>query len=138
MSIIPVTRGNTQGSDIALEVQLPMTGNAVRQDLQSTLGQNDAEVGKLFEDRNVQLSQGGLISFSGGQLTFTEVLTLEINSQIAGGTPTIIPLGVTSPNAFSGPFNVPATGDMVYAVIDRITSTAVVRDSATTLPDINF
>jgi hypothetical protein len=137
MSIIPTSRGNTQASDIAVEAVLPMTGNTAREDAQSTLALNDAEVAKLYEDRNAELSQGGLISFSGTQLTFTEVLTLEINSRVAGGSPVIIPLGVTFPNAFSGPFNVAVTGDMVYAVIDRIAGTAVITDNAATLPPIN-
>ena len=130
MPIIPTSRGNPQASDIAVEAVLPMTGNASRQDAQSTLAQNDAEVSKLFEDRNAQLSQGGLISFSGTQLTFTENLTLEINSQVAGGSPTVISLGM-------GPYNVPASGDMVYAVINRTLGTAVVTDSATSLPAVN-
>ena len=136
--IIPTSRGNPQASDVAVETQLPMTGNATRQDLQSTLGQNDSQVSKLYEDRNAELSQGGLISFSGGELTFTEVLTLELNSKVAGGAPVIIPLGVVGANIFSGPFMVPASGDMVYAVIDRIAGTAVVTDSATTLPPVNY
>lgn len=137
MSIIPTSRGNPQASDVAVEVVLPMTGNSVREDAQSTLALNDAEVAKLYEDRNAELSQGGLISFSGTQLTFTEVLTLEINSRVAGGAPVVIPLGVTFPNIFSGPFNVAITGDMVYAVIDRIAGTAVVTDNAATLPPVN-
>ena len=135
--IIPTSRGNPQASDVAVETVLPMTGNTSRQDAQSTLALNDAEVSKLYEDRNAELSQGGLISFSGTQLTFTEILTLEINSKVAGGSPIIIPLGVVGANIFSGPFNVPASGDMVYAIIDRIVGTAVVTDSAATLPTVN-
>lgn len=137
MPIIPTSRGNPQASDVAVEVALPMTGNSVREDAQSTLALNDAEVAKLYEDRNAELSQGGLISFSGGSVTFSEILTLEINSKIAGGAPVIIPLGVSGINTFSGPFAVPAAGNMVYAVVDRIAGTAVVTDSATTLPAVN-
>jgi len=136
MSIIPTTIGNPQASDIAVETVLPMTGNASRQDLQSTLGQNDAEVAKLYEDRNVQLTQGGSITYngSGTALTFTENLNLEINSQVAGGSPTVIPLFTGSP-----PFtaNIPSTGNMVYAVINRSLGTATLTDSATSLPAVN-
>lgn len=136
MSIIPTSRGNPQASDVAIETALPMTGTSSREDLQSGLTKNDAEISKLYEDRNIQLTQGGSILYdgSGTFLTFSENLNLEINSQVAGGAPTIIPL-------FSGigPYtaNVPSSGDMVYVVINRILGTAVLTDSATTLPAVN-
>lgn len=131
MAIIPTTLGNPQGTDIALETALPFIGNASRQDLQSTLGQVDPEISKLFEDRNLILTQGGLITFTGTQLQTTEDLNLEVNSQVAGGTPTIIDLG-------PGPFSLSASGTMVYAVVNRTLGTATVTDNATTLPAVVY
>jgi hypothetical protein len=137
MSIIPTSLGNPQCTDVAVESQLPMTGNATRQDLQSTLSQNDAEVSKLYEDRNVQLTQGGSISYdsSGTFLTLSENLNLEINSQVAGGSPTIIPIFSGSP-----PYtiNVSASGNLGYAVIDRIGGTATYYDNQTSLPAVVY
>lgn len=89
----------------------------------------DAEVSKLFEDRNVLLTQGGLITYTGTQVTFTEALKLEINSKIAGGAPTVIDLGSTTRT-------VSADGRMIYAVIDRSLGTATVTDDAATLPAV--
>ena len=133
MPVISTNLGNPQCTDVAVETALPFIGNAVRQDLQSTLGQVDPELSKLFEDRNVLLTQGGEISYSadGTTLSFTEDLFLEINSQVAGGTPTLIDLG-------PGPYSFPASGTMLYAVIDRIGGTAVVTQSATTLPAVVY
>jgi hypothetical protein len=137
MSIIPTSLGNPQCTDVAVESELPFTGNATRQDLQSTLSQNDAEVSKLYEDRNVQLTQGGSISYdsSGTFLTLSENLNLEINSQVAGGNPTIIPIFSGSP-----PYtiNVSASGNLGYAVIDRIGGTATYYDNQTSLPAVVY
>jgi hypothetical protein len=89
----------------------------------------DAELAKLFEDRNVLLTQGGLITYTGTQIQFGEALKLEINSKVAGGSPVIIDLGSTTRT-------VSASGRMVYAVINRTAGTATVTDDATTLPAV--
>lgn len=136
MPIIPQSRGNPQASDIAIETALPMTGTVSREDAQSGLTKNDAEVAKLFEDRNIQLTQGGSIQYdiSGTFLTLSENLNLEINSQVAGGTPTIIPL---LPGSAPYTINVSVSGHFGYVVIDRILGTATYFDDQTTLPSVN-
>lgn len=84
-------------------------------------------VDKLFEDRNVLLTQGGLITYTGTQVQFTEALKIDVNQREAGGAPVVIDLGSTTRN-------VSASGRMIYAVIDRVAGTAVVTDDATSLP----
>ncbi len=105
---------------------LSMVGSAANDTLDSILSKVDAELAKLFEDRNVQLTDGGLISFLGTSVQFTQSLKLHINSKVAGGSPTIIDLG-------SSTRNVSADGRMIYAVINRTGGTATVTDDATTL-----
>lgn len=129
MATIPNTRGNPQASDIAVQTALPMVGSSSREDLQSTLGLADSEIAKLFEDRNIQLTDGGLISFLGTSVQFTQSLKLHINSKVAGTAPTIIDLGSTTRN-------VSADGRMIYAVVDRTAGTATVTDDSTILPAV--
>jgi hypothetical protein len=134
MPTISTNLGNPQATDVAVETALPFIGNVSREDLQSTLGQADAEISKLYEDRNVLLTQGGQITYSGDgtELTFGESLKLEINSQVAGGTPTVITLII----AGSYPSSFTASGNMIYAVVDRTGGTATVTYNATTLPAV--
>lgn len=108
---------------------LPMVGSAANANLNSTLITIDADLAKLFEDRNVMLTDGGIITYTGTQTQFTQALKLHINSQIAGGAPTVIDLGATTRN-FS------ADGRMLYAVIDRIGGTATVTADSATLPSV--
>jgi hypothetical protein len=129
MATIPNTRGNPQASDIAVQTALPMVGSASREDLQSTLGFVDAELAKLYEDRNIQLTDGGLISYLGTSVQFTQSLKLHINSKVAGGAPVIIDLG-------SATRNISADSKMIYAVINRSLGTATVTDNASTLPSV--
>lgn len=129
MATIPNTRGNPQASDVAVQTALPMVGSASREDLQATLGFVDAELAKLFEDRNIQLIDGGLITFLGTTVQFTQPLKLHINSKIAGGAPVIIDLDDTTRT-------VSADGRMIYAVVNRTGGTAVVTDDAATLPAV--
>jgi hypothetical protein len=82
---------------------------------------------KLFEDRNILLTQGGLITYTGTTVQFTEALAMEINQRETGVAPVVISLGSTT-RAIS------ATGRMIYAVIDRVAGTAIVTDDAATLP----
>lgn len=121
--------GNPQASEIAVEAVIPFVGNDVRETLQDTLTASDALLAKRYEDRNLFLTQGGLLTYDGTQLTMTEDLKIEVNQKVAGGSPTLIDLG-------PGPFNVAADGNMIYAVIDRIAGTATVLDNQTTLPAV--
>ena len=129
MTVISNTRGNPQFSDLAAQEALPLVGTASREDGQTVLDTIDADLARLYEDRNILLTKGGQITFTGTTVTFTEALTLEINSQVAGGAPTIIDLGATTRT-------LSADGRMIYATIDRTLGTAVVTDDATTLPAV--
>lgn len=129
MAQIPTTRGNPQASDIAVQSALPFNGGLSREDLQTVLNTNDADIAKLYEDRNALLTDGGLISYTGTQVQFTEDLKLEINSKVAGGSPVIINLGQAT-------LDISANGRMIYAVIDRSLGTAVVTDDSATLPAV--
>ena len=110
-------------------VALPMIGSAAQDTLDSILAKIDPELAKLFEDRNVFLTQGGLITFAGTNVSFTEALKLEINSKIAGGAPVIVDLGSTTRNCATD-------GDMIYAVVNRTAGTATVTDNSATIPTI--
>ncbi len=112
-----------------LRSALGMIGSAVNDSVDTIFPKIDSEIAKLFEDRNVLLTDGGTLTFNGTSLTLTESLKLQINSKVAGGTPIVIDLGATS-RAFS------ASGRMLYAVVDRIGATAVVTADATTLPAV--
>lgn len=131
MSVIPTTRGNPQASDVATESALPLVGTASREDLQTVLNTVDADLAKCVEDRNLLLTKGGTITFpaAGTTVTFSEALKLEINSQIAGGSPTVVDLGSTTRT-------LSADGRMVYAVVNRTAGTAVVTDDSATLPSV--
>lgn len=107
---------------------LSMIGTAANSALDVILSNIDSELGKLFEDRNILLIGGGVVSFpSGTSVTFTQPLKLHVNSRIAGGSPVIVDIGSTT-RAFS------ADGRILYAVIDRTAGTSVVTADATTLP----
>lgn len=106
---------------------LPMVGSAANDSLDTLLAKIDPELSKLFEDRNVLLTDGGLVTFAGTTVAFSEALNITINQRIGGGTPLIISLGSTT-RAIS------ASGNMIYAVIDRTAGTATVTDDATSLP----
>lgn len=107
---------------------LPMIGVAADTGYGDAITQNtDSELGKLFEDRNIILTDGGNISFSGTVLSFTENLNLTLNSKTVGGSPLIISLGSASRT-------LSASGRMIYAVVNRTGGTAVVTDDSATLP----
>lgn len=105
---------------------LPMIGNSADEAGDSLLSKIDAQTSKLFEDRNVMLTDGGLVTFTGTQIQFTEALNLVLNQKVSGATPQIISLAATTRT-------VSASGRMVYAVVDRTAGTATVTDDATTL-----
>lgn len=104
-----------------------MVGSAANDSLDTIFPKIDAELAKHFEDRNVLLTDGGIITFTGTQLQFTENLNIVLNQKISGATPQVISLGSSNVN-FS------ATGRMWYAVIDRTAGTATQTTDATTLP----
>lgn len=108
-------------------VVLPMLGNAVDETLDLVLSKIDAQLAKHFEDRNILLTDGGVVTFTGTEVQFTEALNLVINQKISGAAPQVISLGSTT-RALS------ASGKMIYAVIDRTAGTAVVTADADTLP----
>lgn len=130
MAIIPSTRGNPQATDIAVETALSMVGNGSREDLQATLGFADAEIAKLFEDRNVLLAGGGTITnTSGTSLSFGSNFTLYVNSNVAGASPYSISID-------SSPWSFSSDGNMVYAVINRTAQTMTLTTDASTLPAV--
>ena len=104
-----------------------MVGSAANATFSSILPLIDAELSKLYEDRNILLTDGGLITYTGTQLQFTENLNLTVNSRVAGGSPVIISLG-SSTVTF-------ANGDMWYAIINRTAGTATTA-VASTLPAV--
>lgn len=106
---------------------LPMAGNSVDEMLDSVLSKIDAQIAKHFEDRNVFLTDGGIVTFTGTQVQFTEALNLVINQKISGAAPQIISLGSTTRT-------ISATNRMIYAIVNRSAGTATVTDDATTLP----
>lgn len=131
MAQIPATQGAPQASNIAVQDALPLIGTPSRENGQSVLNSIDSTLAKLFEDRNVLLAEGGTLSWNttSNNLTFSDSLELHINSQVAGGSPTVIDLTSTT-RAFS------ADGRMLYAVVDRSLGTAVITADSATLPAV--
>ena len=104
---------------VVLRAQAPFIGNAANEQLDVVFPRIDAEMAKLFEDRNILLTDGGTITFTGTQVQFSENLNLTLNQKISGAVPQVISLGSTSQNF-------PNNGDMLVAVIDRTAGTATV------------
>ncbi len=129
MSIIPSSQGAIQASNMAVQDALPLIGSPSRENLQSVVNSIDSDLAKLFENNNVQLIDGGLITYLGTTVQFTQALKLHINSKIAGGAPVIIDLASTTRT-------VSADGRMIYATINRTAGTATITDDASTLPTV--
>lgn len=108
---------------------LPMVGSSANASLDSILALIDPQLSKLFEDRNVMLQDGGLLTYTGTALQFTEALKIAVNERVSGAAPLVIDLTATT-RAFS------ASGRMLYAVIDRSAGTATVTADATSLPAV--
>lgn len=106
----------------------PMIGSAANDTADTLFPKIDAELSKLFEDRNILLTDGGTITFTGTQLQFTENLNIVLNSKVSGAAPQIISLG-------SANVNLSASGQIWYAVIDRSAGTAT-ASVATSLPAV--
>src|SRR4051812_19354 len=110
---------------------LPMVGNSANEVTPSVLSKIDAELSKLFEDRNLILAGGGIVAVNGAgtSVTFSAALVLHLNSRVAGGSPQIISLASTT-RAFT------ADGAMLYAVVNRTGGTATVTADSSTLPSV--
>jgi hypothetical protein len=93
-----------------------MIGSGANETADSVFARVDAELAKLFEDRNVILTDGGTITFTGTQLQFTENLNIVVNSKIAGTSPQVISLGSSNVNL--------SNGDIWYATLNRTAGTA--------------
>lgn len=112
---------------------LNMAGTAANATVDTILGPYDAQIGKLFEDRNVMLTGGGTITnTSGTSLGFGANFLLYVNSNIAGAAPYVITiLASTSPWAFT------SDGNMAYVVINRTAQTNVLTTDASSLPAVS-
>lgn len=100
-----------------LRSALNMAGTAANASVDGILIATDPLIGKLFEDRNILLTDGGTITFTGTQVQFTEALNITLNQKISGAVPQVITLGSTS-QTFTN------SGDMWVAVINRTAGTA--------------
>jgi hypothetical protein len=96
---------------------LPMAGSVSGDTLDTIFPKIDAEIAKHFEDRNILLTDGGTVTFTGTQVQFSENLNLVLNQKISGAVPQIISLGSASQNFAS-------SGDMWVAVVNRTAGTA--------------
>ncbi len=106
-----------------------MIGSAANDTLESIFPKINDELAKLYEDKNILLTDGGIVNYLGTTVTFTEDLNIVLNSKISGASPQIISLASTTRT-------ISATGKMIYAVINRTAGTATVTDDATTLPAV--
>jgi hypothetical protein len=101
---------------VVLRSTQTMLGSGANDTLDTIFPKINDEIAKLFEDRNILLTQGGLITFTGTQVEFTESLSLVINQKVSGAVPQIISLGSTT-RLFTN------SGDMLVAVVDRSAGT---------------
>ncbi|NJO48246.1 MAG: hypothetical protein HC840_00860 [Leptolyngbyaceae cyanobacterium RM2_2_4] len=110
---------------------LGMIGSAANEAVSLILSKIDAELAKLFEDRNILLSGGGtLTNTSGTSLAFTSNLILSINSNIAGAAPYTVSIG-------SSPWSFSADGRMAYVTItSRSAGTFTLTTDASSLPTV--
>ena len=122
------SRWSCVSNPVIVNTILPMVGNSLGETLESTLSKVDAELAKLFEDRNVLLTDGGLITWTGSQVEFTENLKLSLNSKVAGGLPTVINLGSLT--------RVIPNNESWYVVINRNSGTVVSSIVSSTLPAV--
>lgn len=128
MAQIPTTRGNPQASEIAVQNALDFIATLSREDLQTVLEATQTDLSRLYEDRNILLAQGGVLTFTGTELQLTENLNLILSTEEPAGT-TTIDLG-------AGPFTFTNDGDVLYATIDRSLGTATTNVSSS-MPSTN-
>lgn len=114
-----------------LNTALPMVGTISGATVDQILPVLDSEMGKLYEDRNGQLSDGGLITFTGTEVTFTEPLNFILNQRTTGALPTTFQLT-------SGPISL-SNGDTFIATINRTANSVTTSTvpSGTALPAAN-
>lgn len=105
-----------------------MLGSAANDALSTIFPKIDAEMAKLFEDRNVLLTDGGIITFTGTQIQFTEDLRIAINQNIAGAAPYVASLGQATITL--------ANNEMVWAIVNRTGATATLAQGLT-MPAVN-
>lgn len=105
----------------------PFIGNAANEQLNVVFPRIDAEMAKLYEDRNVLLTDGGIITFTGTQIQFTENLNIVLNQKISGAAPQVISLGSATVTL--------ANNEMLWTVINRTAGTAVLAQG-TTMPAV--
>lgn len=111
-----------------LRAALSMVGSAANDAADTLFPKIDAEIAKLFEDRNIVLAGGGIVSLTvSGTIAFSEALELHVNSLVSGAAPTVISLTATSRS-------LTANGNMVYAVVNRSAGTATVTSDVNSLP----
>lgn len=95
-------------------------GNSANETLDAVFPRINDELAKLYEDRNILLTQGGLITYAtsgaNGTISFTEVINIVLFSKISGAVPQIISLGSSN--------QVLTDGQMWYAVVNRSAGTA--------------
>ena len=115
-----------------LRAALAMAGTSNPTNLDQIFPIYDAEIAKLFEDRNVLLTDGGNLTFTGTSLSFTTNLNLSINQNVAGATPYVINLGSSS-QTFTN------SEDMLIATINRTaaTGTLSIVASGSAIPAAN-
>ena len=107
---------------------LNMAGTAANATVDSILSAMDGNDARLFENNNVLLTDGGLITWTGTQVLFTENLNLVINSHVSGASPTIISLGSSTQTL--------ANGSMLIATVNRSGGSAVMS-VVTTMPAVS-
>lgn len=112
-----------------LRTALPMVGSAANDGLDSILEKIDPELGKLFEDRNVMMVGGGLLTnnSTGTSLTVGSSITVYVNQNVAGAAP-------YSATISSGTWAFTADGNMAYITLNRTGNSATLTTDVSTLP----
>ena len=112
---------------VVLRSALSMVGSVANDALNTIFPKIDAEMAKLFEDRNILITDGGIITFTGTQIQFTENLKITLNQKISGAAPQVISLGSTTVTL--------ANNEMLWTIVDRTAGTATLAQG-TTMPAV--
>ena len=116
---------------ITVNTSIPLITNISNPTLSAALTATDDKLTKLFANGNMQLADGGIITYLGTTVQFTEDLKLHINSKVAGGAPVIKTIAL-------GTYNTTANNDMLYVTIDnRTANTTLTITAASTLPVVD-